>query len=236
MGYSPSLPESAAGALWVRARRRLAHEWAAGELFARFALSFRVRPTYRLARPRLGGIEGIELTDTGPEYLLVYIEERWLPNHPGRKLDSAEPQAGKGLLSAPSGWFTRAGRSGPYNPVPGAAGNPCEVPWVRDYRTGYRYTRLQLLGGYTEASAVPLSGAKYEQLCEYLMDLVARSMEPLQALVLTRDAARGTCYASSSCVRVHTVAMTWASSPLPTSATWTPTASPAGDFLFRRLT
>ncbi len=77
---------------------------------------------------------GVGLSDAGPEDLLVYVEEWWLPNHPGRKRAEAGPQAVKGLLSSLSGRFTRAGRVGAYDSAT-RAGNPCECPWVQDYRS-----------------------------------------------------------------------------------------------------
>ncbi|GIL85838.1 hypothetical protein Vretifemale_14365, partial [Volvox reticuliferus] len=78
-------------------------------------------------------------------------------NHPGQKQEAAGPQAVKGVLLALSGWFSRAGWVGPFDPV-SRTGNPCECPWVSDYRK--EYTRLQMVGGYEEVLAVPMTEEK----------------------------------------------------------------------------
>ncbi|GIL73523.1 hypothetical protein Vretifemale_3657, partial [Volvox reticuliferus] len=127
---------------------------------------------------------GTTLLDARPEDLLVYLEEWWLPNHPGRKQEVAGPQTVKGVLSALSGWFSRAGRVGPFDPV-SRTGNPCECPWVSDYRKGY--TRLQMVGGYEEVSAVPMTREKYGHLCQYLLDQAASATDVADTLTSLRD-------------------------------------------------
>ncbi|GIL93774.1 hypothetical protein Vretimale_78, partial [Volvox reticuliferus] len=131
-----------------------------------------------------GAGAGTTLLDASPEDLLVYLEEWWLPNHPGRKQEAAGPQAVKGVLSALSGWFSRAGRVGPFDPV-SRTGNPCECPWVSDYRKGY--TRLQMVGGYEEVSAVPMTEEKYGHLCQYLLDQAASATDVADTLTSLRD-------------------------------------------------
>ncbi|GIL74971.1 hypothetical protein Vretifemale_4815, partial [Volvox reticuliferus] len=130
-----------------------------------------------------GAGAGTTLLDASPEDLLVYLEEWWLPNHPGRKQEAAGPQAVKGVLSALSGWFSRAGRVGPFDPV-SRTGNPCECPWVSDYRKGY--TRLQMVGGYEEVSAVPMTEEKYGHLCQYLLDQAASATDVADTLTSLR--------------------------------------------------
>ncbi|KXZ45432.1 hypothetical protein GPECTOR_54g172 [Gonium pectorale] len=128
--------------------------------------------------------EGVDLGNVGPEFLLVYLEEEWLPSHPGRKRGRAGPKAVAGVLSSLSGWFERFGRAGPYQPATGV-GNPCNCQWVSDYRKGYR--RGGMLEGYEEVSAVPLTPEKYKRLCVYLFQRYLGEPGVVAGLVLLRD-------------------------------------------------
>jgi hypothetical protein len=126
----------------------------------------------------------VGLGNVGPEYILVYLEEWWRPNHAGRKQAEPGPDAVKEMLSSLSGWFSRLGRVGPYNLMTGV-GNPCDVPWVADYRKGY--TRLSMLEGFEATAAVPLSADKYGRLCEYLWSLVSSAPDAGAELLYCRD-------------------------------------------------
>ncbi|GIM15366.1 hypothetical protein Vretimale_18073, partial [Volvox reticuliferus] len=58
----------------------------------------------------LSGMGTGTLFDASPEYLLVYLEEWWMLNHPGRKQEAAGPQVMKGVLSPLNGWFSHSSR------------------------------------------------------------------------------------------------------------------------------
>jgi integrase len=131
---------------------------------------------------RYGG--GRTVLDCTPDDVLVYITAHWLPGHSGRQSSEPGPSAVKSHLSLLSGALARVGREGRYNALTGE-GNPCACSWVEDYRKGYQ--RQQMLAGYQEVSAVPLTEAKYEALVRYLWREISRAAGALAVMVLLRD-------------------------------------------------
>ncbi|GLC46554.1 hypothetical protein PLESTB_001621600 [Pleodorina starrii] len=131
------------------------------------------------ARPVVGGLYARRRTGD-----LVYMVTWWLPHHRGRDGGEVGPSAVKGCLSALSGFFARAGRTGPYNAHTGQ-GNPCDCVWVEDFRAAYQRTRV--LAGVSEVSAVPMTYAKYRALVAYLWGAVAQAPCSLERIVLLRD-------------------------------------------------
>ena len=122
--------------------------------------------------------------DCTPDDLLIYMVTQWLPTHHARGGGSVGPSAVKSHLSSISGLLMRSGRCGRYDAYT-RLGNPCDSIWVDDFRAAYQ--RTQVLAGYTEVSAAPMSYNKYRSLVAYLWGAVARAISPLGQLVLLRD-------------------------------------------------
>ncbi|GLC60952.1 hypothetical protein PLESTB_001699300 [Pleodorina starrii] len=127
---------------------------------------------------------GRSWADCTPDDVLVYMVTWWLPHHRGRDGGEVGPSAVKGCLSALSGFFARAGRTGPYNAHTGQ-GNPLDCVWVEDFRAAYQRTRV--LAGVSEVSAVPMTYAKYRALVAQLWGAVAQAPCSLERIVLLRD-------------------------------------------------
>jgi integrase len=186
-GWAPAAPAPAAAAaereaVYRRGLAAAAQTVAASLAASTFARQEAAAREFTAWLCCFGG--GRTILDCSPDDVLVYLTEHWLPRHAGRQSDVPGPSAVKSHLSLLSGALARAGREGRYNAVTGE-GNPCACVWVEDYRKGYQ--RQQMLAGYQEVSAVPLTAQKYEALVDYLWGLINRTSGARDLLVLLRD-------------------------------------------------
>jgi hypothetical protein len=131
---------------------------------------------------------GKTLDNCCPGDLLVYMEDHWLPRHPGTMLPNGErvasPSGVNGVLSNLSTAFGLLSRHGEYNDATGK-GNPVLSSEVGLYRQGYKNQVWR--EGYQEGSAVPMTESKYRALISFMDGLCDSKSSVVEQLCIERD-------------------------------------------------
>ncbi|GAB4815694.1 hypothetical protein N2152v2_002740 [Parachlorella kessleri] len=112
---------------------------------------------------------GVSLKTAGPEHVLWFVRQHWLPRHTGTVLPDgsqvAAPSSLNGLLSALSTSFELLGRRGPWDEA-ARSGNPIHSKDITVFKLGY--ARQTAAAGFEEGSAIEWRESEVQQLVQGL--------------------------------------------------------------------
>ena len=125
----------------------------------------------------------------GPEDLLVFFTQHWLPNHAGSATAAGEliaaPSSLSGIKSHLASEFETLGRIGNWNAAD-QTGNPMHSKQIRDMLKGYANQAADQ--GYCKKGAVPLTEAEMHLLLSSMEQQYHSCTDQSQRLLLLRDA------------------------------------------------